>query len=521
MALARAFTTKKGSSKEDRPSMPQAPSRSFFSSKPTPSIRNKISSPLALISTTNQLAYNAPDIFPNSSTSTPVSATSKTFAPLTLSTNIGTSLADQDEVPELLHSNSSTPDSSTRGSTPTSTEPNHLSGYFAAAVEAKRNSDEAPVRSMSRAGKVGELLGRKRSESRIRSPSGSLGHGAARKPSLQSIDSAPKSANSSVPSWQSGGTAASSVASTPATQFAPAPFNSATKSPTTERFAPAAFTHAPFNSGPKSAPLVPLGGGGGLMRKNTVRARGSIDMFSPGMGVGLDKIDSKPSLSNLRERRADDNKPRNFNLSDRAMPEENVKVAPSLSLRDRQISNPSPLQSVRSPISPKPSASHADLRGQAQERHPALRAKASLNIRPSTADKVVPPARSFTTNNAPSPMGMRKASPIDEAMATLDEVAKDFNVQRQVKREEKKQFKTVITAQHACPPKTRIVEGEKTFMADNAHTFTALDYMSEIQDLSEYLFPELKSRREAADRNLTRGMAGVVKAAQMQQYNMI
>ena len=120
---------------------------------------------------------------------------------------------------------------------------------------------------------------------------------------------------------------------------------------------------------------------------------------------------------------------------------------------------------------------------------------------------------------------MRKASPIDEAMATLDEVAKDMGVERQVKREEKKQVRSNVGSPEqrtrTVTLKTRIVEGEKTFMAENAHTFTALDYMSEIQDLSEFLFPELKVRREAVERSKTRGMAGVVHAAQMQQYNMI
>lgn len=244
-------------------------------------------------------------------------------------------------------------------------------------------------------------------------------------------------------------------------------------------------------------------------------------MFSPDLGVNLTK-DSTPSISNLRERRAGDEKPRNINLSDRAVPAQDKlnTLKPSNSIRDRQISSPSPLhQNVRSALSPKVSASSADLRGQAQDRHHALRAKASLNIRPSTAEKVIPPARSYTTNNAPMERGMRKASPIDEAMATLDEVAKDFNVERQVKREEKKQFKTVVNA--APKPKTRIIDGEPTIMGIDSHMFTAMDYMSEIQDLTEFMFPELRYRREKVERSGKEGMRGVVEVAQMQQYNMI
>ena len=176
-------------------------------------------------------------------------------------------------------------------------------------------------------------------------------------------------------------------------------------------------------------------------------------------------------------------------------------------------------------MSPRAAASSADLRAQAQgERHPALRAKASLNIRPSTADKVVPPARSFTTNGTERmERGIRKASPIDEAMATLNEVAKDFNVERQVKHEEKKSVRTIITPHQprSDKPKTRIIDGEPTIMGEHAHMFTAIDYMSEIQDLTELLFPELRHRREAGDRAKGRGMVGVVEVAQMQQYNMI
>lgn len=358
------------------------------------------------------------------------------------------------------------------------------------------------MRSMSRAGKVGELLNRKRSDSRVgRSPAGSVSHKAMQKPNLQSFDSTP-----------------AQFAPAP---FAPAPFSSTPKSPLKDKFEPAGFAPVGFNNGGGAKSGLSAPSGGGLMRKNTVRARGSIDMFSPGMGV-----ENKPSISNLRDRRqGEDNKPRP--VEDKL----NV-VKPSNSIRDRQISNPSSLQNqnTRSPLSPKASASHADLRSAANGRHPALRAKASLNIRPSTSDKVIPPARSFTHNersdrSAPSPMGMRKASPIDEAMATLDEVAKDMGVERHVRREEKKQVRSNVGSpeqrSRTVTLKTRIVEGEKTFMAENAHTFTALDYMSEIQDLSEFLFPELKVRREAVERSKTRGMVGVVQAAQMQQYNMI
>lgn len=67
MSIARAFTTKRA--KRD---FSDAPQRSLTTkqSGPAGSIRNKISSPVELLSTTNMLSYNAPDLYPSSSPST-------------------------------------------------------------------------------------------------------------------------------------------------------------------------------------------------------------------------------------------------------------------------------------------------------------------------------------------------------------------------------------------------------------------------------------------------------------------
>lgn len=159
MSLARAFTTKKAS----RPSISAPmPTRSLTTkhSFPSGSIRHKISGPVELISTTNMLSYNAPDLHP-------------------ISTSANSS-GDESDVPEMSHSASTTPDSSIRGSTPISPEPNHLSIYFATPAGTGRQSTSSgedapsiPKRAPSHTKKTHEILSRQRSISRISSSSGS------------------------------------------------------------------------------------------------------------------------------------------------------------------------------------------------------------------------------------------------------------------------------------------------------------------------------------------------------------
>lgn len=159
MSLARAFTTRKGS----KPSISAPmPTRSLTTkhSFPSGSIRHKISSPVELISTTNMLSYNAPDLYP-------------------ISTSANSS-GDESDVPGMSHSASTTPDSSIRGSTPISPEPNHLSIYFPAPAAAGRKSTSSgedapsiPHRALSHTKKTHEILSRQRSLSRVSSSSGS------------------------------------------------------------------------------------------------------------------------------------------------------------------------------------------------------------------------------------------------------------------------------------------------------------------------------------------------------------
>lgn len=135
-------------------------------------IRNKISGPVELISTTNMLSYNAPDIYPAS-----------------VSPN---SSGDESDIPSLSHSTSTTPDSSVRGSTPITPEPNHLSSYFAASGKQSTPSSEdipkIPQRALSHTKKSHEILSAKRSVRHA--PTSSYASSTPRKTSVSSVSRA-------------------------------------------------------------------------------------------------------------------------------------------------------------------------------------------------------------------------------------------------------------------------------------------------------------------------------------------
>ncbi|OBT39742.1 hypothetical protein VE00_09855 [Pseudogymnoascus sp. WSF 3629] len=180
MALSRAFTTRKGSKSQNTAPIP---SRSLTTkhSFSAGTIRNKISAPMELISTTNMISYNAPDLFPIATS--PVSS------------------GDESEVPSMSHSTSTTPDSSVRGSgssstTPISPSPNHLSSYFDNAnnkqpthtISASTDSTapSIPQRAMSHTKKSHEILSRQRStrQSSQNSHSSTTTTTSTRKPSI-------------------------------------------------------------------------------------------------------------------------------------------------------------------------------------------------------------------------------------------------------------------------------------------------------------------------------------------------
>jgi len=126
MSLARAFTKR---TKRPQDVAEPLPGRAASTRKPGQAInRNLISSPVQLISTTNMLSYNAPDlptVSPALRHASSLSSTSST------SSSRKKSLDDSD-----LHSSSPelTDASSIESSSPRSPKPNHLSSYFSGAA---------------------------------------------------------------------------------------------------------------------------------------------------------------------------------------------------------------------------------------------------------------------------------------------------------------------------------------------------------------------------------------------------
>jgi len=161
MSLSRAFTTRRAkqsqaqSQSQSAPPMPQ-PQRSLTTKQfAVGEIKRKnISSPIELISTTNMLSYNAPDIYPKN-----ISAQS--------------SVGDLDSVPQLTSSPTTSADSSSVDSVPDSPEPNHSVMFFGASGRQSPSSSDGvhapmiPQRALSHTKKTHEMLSRKRSQSRV------------------------------------------------------------------------------------------------------------------------------------------------------------------------------------------------------------------------------------------------------------------------------------------------------------------------------------------------------------------
>jgi len=154
MSLSRAFTTRRSrGGSESTPAMPKRSLTAKHSFSSSGTIRHKISAPIELISTTNMLSYNAPDIFPGTSSST--------------SSNSGD---DSDRSPSSSSTPLTSPDtSSIESSSPTSPEPNHLSCYFGASRQSASSDDapSIPTRAPSHTKKNSEIIARKRSTTRL------------------------------------------------------------------------------------------------------------------------------------------------------------------------------------------------------------------------------------------------------------------------------------------------------------------------------------------------------------------
>ncbi|KAF2806822.1 uncharacterized protein BDZ99DRAFT_86095 [Mytilinidion resinicola] len=186
MSLARAMTKRMRRTDASQ----AAPTRSASARNPGQHIdRKKISMPVALISTTNMLSYNAPDIATmrhasNGSTSTNLSGDDSDH---TTSTTRSRSSSN--------HSRETLTDASSVGSSPTSPEPNHLSCYFPPAnatresissskvirktesmdsmpaVAATLSSPAIPQRALSHSKRAHERIANKRSLQNMKPPS--------------------------------------------------------------------------------------------------------------------------------------------------------------------------------------------------------------------------------------------------------------------------------------------------------------------------------------------------------------
>lgn len=166
MSISRAFTTRRVKQSLDlRDSADGIVGRSNTSSmKPSKmsnsfsSIRNKISAPVKLVSTTNMLSYNAPDIYPKAATP---------------STSTTRSDDDSDSAPSIISTPPTSPDSPHPRKRTPEPELNHLSCYFTApgqtnTVPTPGDAPVIPQRAPSHTKKHSQdVLSRQRSDSRM------------------------------------------------------------------------------------------------------------------------------------------------------------------------------------------------------------------------------------------------------------------------------------------------------------------------------------------------------------------
>ncbi|KLU87453.1 hypothetical protein MAPG_06453 [Magnaporthiopsis poae ATCC 64411] len=164
MPITRAFTSRRvKQSLELRDAAEGVISKgnAHKSSQSVSSIRNKISAPVQLISTTNMLSYNAPDIRPKINSATSITPS--------------TSESDSDSARSVGSPGSTpptSPDSPFTIKRSPSPEPNHLSCYFtppgqAANAPTPTQAPVIPTRAPSHTKKSHDILTRHRSASRL------------------------------------------------------------------------------------------------------------------------------------------------------------------------------------------------------------------------------------------------------------------------------------------------------------------------------------------------------------------
>jgi len=194
MSLARAFTKRTKRPEVSPPSPIWAQSTRQKGS--TTFDRAKISSPVALISTTNMLSYNAPDIRHVSSSS--VASTSSQTSGDDSDHSAGASSNASNRSRETL-----TDASSIESSSPISPEPNHLSCYFQAAnsKNLRRSASSSNIHKKSPSLTVTEPVDAPAIPQRALSHSKRAHEQLARKRSLQHLpgQKSPRSSHSSSP----------------------------------------------------------------------------------------------------------------------------------------------------------------------------------------------------------------------------------------------------------------------------------------------------------------------------------
>lgn len=166
MSLVRAFTQKR-SGKPDHLAMTRAASQR----NGRPVYRTQISSPVALVSTTNALSYDAPDI----TGTKPIE-----YRNASNGSRASSQHTDEHSDSSTLSIETDTDASSIENSPVVSPEPNHLSCYFRPSVDTKSGGSSPtmpsfdaptiPQRVPSHSKKAHENLHRKRSVQRLMSP---------------------------------------------------------------------------------------------------------------------------------------------------------------------------------------------------------------------------------------------------------------------------------------------------------------------------------------------------------------
>ncbi|KAK4226926.1 hypothetical protein QBC38DRAFT_510036 [Podospora fimiseda] len=201
MSVVRAFTNRRVKQSLQTSELNSLPQRgSTKNASAGVSIRNKISSPVELLHTTNVLAYNAPDLYPNPKTA---SSTNSHRSDDDMSDSAFTAGTTPPTSPDIETS----PKRVTNPKRTVSPEPNHLSAYFAAPgqtvqPQARNQAPIIPQRAPSHSKKTYTNLARQRSVSNVsansqQSASTNASYTFSRSPSNSTATSAASQASSS------------------------------------------------------------------------------------------------------------------------------------------------------------------------------------------------------------------------------------------------------------------------------------------------------------------------------------